>query len=49
MAEAIETVLSDTSVRAELATRGRELLHDRFSWDAIAATTAGVYSEARLA
>jgi glycogen(starch) synthase len=49
LAEAIETVLSDTSVRAELATRGRDLLHDRFSWDAIAATTAGVYSEARLA
>lgn len=48
LAEAIETVLSDTSVRTELATRGRELLHDRFSWDAIAATTAGVYSEARL-
>jgi len=47
LAEAIEIVLSDTAVRDDLVMRGNELLRDRFSWDAIAVTTAGVYSDAR--
>ena len=45
LAEAIERVLIDTETSRSLRARARDLLEDRYSWDAIAEQTIGVYGE----
>jgi len=46
LADCIEGVLTDTDRADEMVQRGRGLLQASYSWDAIAARTIGVYSEA---
>ena len=45
LAEAIERVLIDAETSRSLRARARDLLEDRYSWDAIAEQTIGVYGE----
>jgi glycogen(starch) synthase len=45
LAEAIERVLIDTETSRSLRARARDLLEDRYSWDAIAEQTISVYGE----
>lgn len=41
----IERALANGPARAEISQRGRELVERRFSWDAVAQRTAGLYRE----
>jgi glycogen(starch) synthase len=44
LADCIELVLTDTALADEMRQRGAELLAGRYSWEAIAKATAGVYA-----
>ncbi len=46
LAEAIERVLTDTTLADDMQTKGKEVLRSRFSWDAIATSTVAVYERA---
>ncbi len=43
LADRIAEIMDDPERAAEMTRRGRDLLNDRYSWDAIAAATADVY------
>ena len=45
LADAIERVLTDHTLAGAMQERGRDVLISRFSWDAIAASTVGVYEQ----
>lgn len=44
-AAAVNSLLSDTALRAQVGTRGQEVIRDHFGWDAIAATLEGYFRE----
>lgn len=46
LAEAIQRVLTDPALAADLQTHAREVLRSRYSWEAIAQSTAAVYARA---
>jgi glycogen(starch) synthase len=46
LAEKIHTVLTDSAAAAEMRTKAAALIHDRYSWDAIAVSTVAVYDAA---